>query len=213
MSDDKISFEYKLKRMLAGSLLACRTKRISSGTARSSRTSGGALLHQVCTATCSLARQADPLLVDQKYYLPDDILYKTDRMSMAHSLEVRPPFLDHRIVEFAARLPHDLKIRGSNLKYILRELMRDKLPAFCADPTKEGFDIPRITGSGPFSKTALLDTVNRESVEATGLFHWPAVHRAIADHLDRRANYGYHLWGLLMLFLWIRRWKLTRVNT
>ena len=57
------------------------------------------------------------LRVDQNYYLADDILYKTDLMSMAHSLEVRPPFLDHRIVEFAARLPQSLKIHGGQLKY------------------------------------------------------------------------------------------------
>ena len=60
------------------------------------------------------------LWLDQSYYLPDDILYKCDRMSMAHSLEVRPPFLDHRIVEFAARLPQSLKIRNSTLKVVLR---------------------------------------------------------------------------------------------
>ena len=60
------------------------------------------------------------LLVDQNYYLPDDILYKTDRMSMAHSLEVRPPFLDHRIVEFAASLPESYKIRGMRQKNILK---------------------------------------------------------------------------------------------
>ena len=66
--------------------------------------------------------------MDQNYYLPDDILYKTDRMSMAHSLEVRPPFLDHRIVEFAASLPANLKIRGFQQKFVLRELMRGKLP-------------------------------------------------------------------------------------
>jgi asparagine synthase (glutamine-hydrolysing) len=52
----------------------------------------------------------------------------------------------------------------------------------------------------------LMDTVNRESVEAMDVFRWPSVHRAIGDHLDRRANYGYHLWGLLTLFLWRKRW-------
>ncbi len=63
-------------------------------------------------------------------------------MSMAHSLEVRPPFLDHRIVEFAASLPESLKIRGSRQKYLLRELMRDKLPQAVLTRKKEGFDIP-----------------------------------------------------------------------
>lgn len=65
---------------------------------------------------------------DQCFYLPDDILYKVDRMSMAHALEVRPPFLDSRIVDFAARLPESMKIKGRTSKYILRSLMKDKLP-------------------------------------------------------------------------------------
>jgi len=68
------------------------------------------------------------LWLDQKYYLADDILTKSDRMSMAHSVELRPPFLDHRIVEFASTLPAKLKIRGSRQKVILRELMKGKLP-------------------------------------------------------------------------------------
>src|SRR5262249_25023355 len=82
------------------------------------------------------------LWFDQTYFLPDDILNKADRMSMAHSLEVRPPFLDHRIVEFAATLPASLKIRGSRQKILLRELMRDKLPASVLSRKKVGFDIP-----------------------------------------------------------------------
>jgi asparagine synthase (glutamine-hydrolysing) len=209
VSDDKISFEYKLKRMLAGSLLPANEAHFFwNGTW--SKDERRRLLKAFREVQLP---EGDPLLVDQQNYLPDDILYKTDRMSMAHSLEVRPPFLDHRIVEFAARLPHDLKVRGSNLKYILRELMRDKLPQSVLTRSKQGFDIPTHHWFRTILKDRLLDTVNRESVDATGLFHWPAVHRAIADHLDRRANHGYHLWGLLMLFLWIRRWKLTRLNT
>ena len=64
------------------------------------------------------------LAFDQNYYLADDILVKSDRMSMAHAVEVRPPFLDHRIVEFAATLPDTLKMRGSRQKLLLKELMR-----------------------------------------------------------------------------------------
>ena len=76
------------------------------------------------------------LRVDQNYYLPDDILYKCDRMSMAHSLEVRPPFLDHRIVEFAASLPENFKVRGVTTKFLLKEVMRGKLPQLGHRPQK-----------------------------------------------------------------------------
>src|SRR5260370_20176339 len=79
---------------------------------------------------------------DQQYYLPDDILVKSDRVSMAHAVEVRPPFLDHRIIEFAATLPLDFKIRGTCQKYLLKESMRSKLPAAIVQREKIGFDIP-----------------------------------------------------------------------
>jgi asparagine synthase (glutamine-hydrolysing) len=203
VSDDKISFEYKLKRMLEGSLLPPSEAHFFwNGTWSSAQRRRLLKVFQPVPMP-----SGDPLYVDQLNYLPDDILYKTDRMSMAHSLEVRPPFLDHRIVEFAARLPHNSKIRGSKLKLILRELMKDKLPPSVLTRSKQGFDIPTHHWFRTILKPLLLDTVNREAVEATGLFHWPAVHRAISDHLDRRANYGYHLWGLLMLFLWRKRWN------
>ena len=105
-----------------------------------------------------MARQAHPftgrrrgnlnqfLWLDQLCYLPDDILNKCDRMSMAHSLEVRPPFLDHRIVEFAARLPERLKIHGSRLKYVLRELMRGKLPPAILSGARKASTSQLITG-------------------------------------------------------------------
>src|SRR5207237_4223386 len=82
------------------------------------------------------------LWFDQKYYLADDILVKSDRISMAHSVEVRPPFLDHRIVEFAAKLPAHLKIRRSQQKLVLSELRKDKLPHSILQGKKTGFDIP-----------------------------------------------------------------------
>jgi len=142
--------------------------------------------------------------LDQANYLPDDILYKCDRMSMAHSLEVRPPFLDHRVVEFAARLPEQWKIHGSSLKYVLRELMRDKLPPSVLTRKKEGFDIPAHGWFRSLLKPLLLETVNAQAVG--GVLEWPAVDAVIRAHLERRGNYGYHLWGLLTLFLWIKRW-------
>jgi asparagine synthase (glutamine-hydrolysing) len=148
------------------------------------------------------------LCFDQRTYLPDDILTKCDRMSMAHSLEVRPPFLDHRIVEFAASLPESFKVRGRTLKYILRELMRDKLPRAVIRRKKEGFDIPiHDWFRGPL-RPLLLDTLTEEAVRRHGLFR-PGKVRALLDaHLERRANLGYHLWGLLILFLWLNKWRI-----
>ena len=110
------------------------------------------------------------LLVDQHYYLPDDILYKVDRMSMAHSLEVRPPFLDHRIVEFAASLPENLKIRGGTQKFVLKELMRDKLPESVLNRKKTASTFRRTTGSAASLRPLLLDTLTPEAVAAIGHF-------------------------------------------
>jgi len=219
VSDDKISFEYKLKRFLEGSLLdPARAHLFWNGTfteaEKASLVRDGCLppapdlmatLPPDAISSGPLGRY---LRLDQAYYLPDDILCKCDRMSMAHSLEVRPPFLDHRIVEFAASLPDHFKIRGSRLKVLLRELMRDKLPASVLKRRKEGFDIPAHDWfRGPL-KALLLDTVTRDAVERTGLFRWPAVKDLFRDHFERRRNLGYHLWGLLTLFLWMRRWKI-----
>ena len=145
--------------------------------------------------------------MDQNYYLADDILYKTDRMSMAHSLEVRPPFLDHRIVEFAASLPSNLKIRGFQQKFLLRELMRGKLPEAVIQRGKTGFDIPAHDWfRGPL-RALLMETVTPGAVRATGIFDALAIESLIRDHMERRINAGYHLWGLLTLFLWMKRWK------
>jgi asparagine synthase (glutamine-hydrolysing) len=202
-SDEKIGFDYKVKRLLEGALLpAAEAHFFWNGTwSQDAR-------RELLTRWLPLSLpNGNSLWVDQHNYLPDDILYKTDRMSMAHSLEVRPPFLDHRIVEFAARLPDDMKLRGTTLKFVLRELMRDKLPASVITRRKEGFDIPAHRWFRGVLKPLLLDCVNERSVRDTGLFRWPEVDRVIDDHLARRGNYGYHLWGLLTFFLWKNRWN------
>ena len=219
VSDDKIAFEYKLKRFLEGSLMDPAAAHLYwNGTFDADAKQQ--LLSYTADPT---QRHCDRhpksvngvnrwLWVDQLNYLPDDILYKCDRMSMAHSLEVRPPFLDHRIVEFAARLPEHLKVNGSKLKYILRELMRDKLPASILQRKKQGFDIPAHHWLRTKLKPLLLDTVTRDAVEATGLMRWPAVAQIVNAHLTKKANYGYHLWGLLILFLWVKLWNIQPAN-
>jgi asparagine synthase (glutamine-hydrolysing) len=216
VSDDKISLEYKLKRWIDGSWLHPdeahffwngtfsneQRKQIRYG---ANGNGLRLLVESLDMGRCGLVDRY--LTVDQNYYLPDDILYKTDRMSMAHSLEVRPPFLDPRIVDFAASLPAHLKIRGFKQKYVLKELMRGKLPDAVLKRKKTGFDIPTHDWfRGPL-RGLLLDTLSAEKVNATGIFDWRAVDALVRDHMDRRINVGYHLWGLLTLFLWIKRWK------
>jgi asparagine synthase (glutamine-hydrolysing) len=146
------------------------------------------------------------LWFDQKYYLADDILTKTDRMSMAHSLEVRPPFLDHRIVEFAASLPASLKIRGSRQKVILKELMRNKLPASVLQRKKIGFDIPVHEWLRGCLRSLMLDVLMDGSSDDSGLFRREMIESYIERHLERKINVGYHLWGLMVLFLWMKKW-------
>ncbi len=146
------------------------------------------------------------MLMDQQFYLPDNILAKVDRMSMAHSLEVRPAFLDHRIIEFAASLPQHLKIKGLNQKLILKKLMKGKLPPSILKRSKKGFDIPTHDWFRGFLRPLLQETVNRRTIEETGIFNFAATERLIRDHMDRRINAGYQLWGLLTFFLWLRKW-------
>jgi asparagine synthase (glutamine-hydrolysing) len=134
-------------------------------------------------------------------------LYKVDRISMAHSLEVRPPFLDTRIVDFAASLPDEFKLRGSTSKYVLRYLMRGRLPASVLQRPKIGFDIPVHDWFRGVLRPLLLDTLSEEAVSASRLFRWSAMDGLLRQHLERKANVGYHLWGLLVLFLWMRKWK------
>jgi len=125
---------------------------------------------------------------------------------MAHSVEVRPPFLDHRIVEFASTLPAWLKIRGMRQKYVLKELMKDKLPPAILSRKKIGLDIPAHEWlRGPL-RTMLLETLRAGLKEHSELFHEDVILELVRLHLDRKANLGYHLWGLLILFLWLKEW-------
>jgi asparagine synthase (glutamine-hydrolysing) len=218
VSDEKIGFEYKLKRMLEGSLMpAARGHVFWNGTCSDEEKNAlvnGALprtLDQILGEMEKLPKVDDDLApflwLDQKYYLADDILTKSDRMSMAHSVEVRPAFLDHRIVEFAASLPAEMKVRGTKQKVVLRELMRDKLPESILKRKKTGFDIPAHEWlRGPL-RGLLDDTLQFGVAEYPQLFRKESVEALKRRHFQREINVGYHLWGLLILFLWMKRWQ------
>ena len=219
VSDDKISFEYKAKRFLAGSLLDPAEAHVYGNGTFDDKVKRGLyeaerypnprqLMNTLPTEAFRCGEINRYLWLDQRYYLADDILPKSDRMSMAHSLEVRPAFLDHRIVEFAATLPEDFKVRGPVLKYLLRELMRGKLPESVLSRKKEGFDIPAHQWFRGALRPMLEEVVSERAVRETGLFRPEAVARVKQDHARRRANLGYPLWGLLILFLWMKEWKI-----
>ncbi len=221
-SDEKISFEYQLKRFLEGSQMAPERAHVYWNGTFSDKQKRGLLRAELPHALVSTLGElrgrfsedraasndlAPFLWFDQRYYLPDDILNKADRMSMAHSLEVRPPFLDHRIVEFAASLPADLKIRGSRQKVLLKELMRHKLPPSVLRRKKIGFDIPAHDWLRGCLRPLMLDVLLDGSSDDSRLFRRDAIETYIRQHLERKINVGYHLWGLMVLFLWMKRWR------
>jgi asparagine synthase (glutamine-hydrolysing) len=217
VSDKKIGFEYKLKRWLEGSLLHPDEAHLFWNGAFSVEQKRALLPdrngHHLRNLYDSLPGARETgfmnryLMLDQQYYLPDNLLYKVDRMSMAHSLEVRPPLLDHRIVEFAGRLPERLKMNGSNQKAILKRVMRGKLPESIIHRKKSGLDIPAHEWfRGPLLPL-LSDTLHPDVVRGTSLFNSDATERLIRDHKEKRTNAGYQLWGLLTLFLWLKRWN------
>jgi asparagine synthase (glutamine-hydrolysing) len=216
VSDEKISLEYKLKRFLAGCAMPFERAHVYwNGTFTDAGKQAlveselpGALRSILSGLSAAGNRLKAFLWFDQKYYLTDDILAKVDRMSMAHSLEVRPPFLDHRIVEFAGSLPPELQVNGSKQKVILKKLMAKKLPAAVLTRKKVGFDIPAHEWlRGPL-RTLLMDTLGSESAAHAGVFRQRAIQDLIAQHMERHENVGYHLWGLLILFLWMKRWNI-----
>jgi asparagine synthase (glutamine-hydrolysing) len=218
VSNEKISLEYKLKRLLQGSLMPPERAHVSwNGTFSDTEKATllrnprpGALTDVLARLRVSLPGDGvGPFLeFDQQYYLPDDILVKSDRVSMAHAVEVRPPFLDHRIIEFAAGLPLDFKIRGARQKYLLKEVMRSKLPAAIVQREKIGFDIPAHDWfRGPL-RAMLMETLASAEAEHSELFNFETIRTYTQLHLNRRINIGYHLWGLVMLFLWMKRWNI-----
>jgi asparagine synthase (glutamine-hydrolysing) len=142
------------------------------------------------------------MYLDLKTYLVDDILVKVDRMSMAASLETRVPLLDHKIVEFAFRLPGELKLRGKTTKWIFKKTMERLLPKENIYRRKEGFSIPIKHWLRHELKDLLLDYLSEKRVREAGYFNYPAVQSQIERHLSGKANFSHQLWALLVFEIW-----------
>jgi len=145
---------------------------------------------------------ADPIslvqYLDYKTYLPGDILTKVDRASMAHSLEVRTPFLDYEFVEWAARLPADVKLRGGEGKHILKQALRPLLPAEVLFRSKMGFAVPLDVWFRGSLRQHIADVVRGPRLAGSGLFDAAFLDRIVRDHQSGRRDYSAPLWSLLM---------------
>ncbi len=149
----------------------------------------------------------DQLLgVDTRSYLPDDILVKVDRATMAHGLEARSPFLDHLVVEFAATLPIHLKVRQEETKYLLKSVTRGMLPDHILSRAKQGFGVPLDRWFREDCREFLRDTLLSTKALARGYFRPERVTWLIDEHQKGTTDYSARLYALLMLELWHREY-------
>ena len=143
------------------------------------------------------------MLLDALTYLPDDILVKVDRAAMAASLETRVPMIDHRVFEFAQRLPRDYKIRDGQGKWLLRQLLYRHVPRQMVDRPKKGFSVPLGAWlRGPLKDWAssLLDPA---VLRQQGLFHAEPIVRKWQEHQSGKRDWSTHLWSILMTQAWL----------
>ena len=152
-----------------------------------------------------LARMQD---VDLGIYLVDDLLVKTDRLSMAHSLELRVPFLDPKVAEFAFALPTRLKVRGFEKKRLLRQALEPLLPREIVHGRKQGFSVPIAAWlRGPLEPFA-REVLAPSALARQGLLDPAAVTPLLDRHCAGREDLSRQIWGLMALTLWFDRYAL-----
>jgi asparagine synthase (glutamine-hydrolysing) len=151
------------------------------------------------------------LATDREIFLPGDLLPKVDRMSMAHSLEVRVPYLDNELVDWVLALPGELKVNSRRGKLLLRAVAASVLPQAVSRRPKRGFDVPISAWLRGSLKDPLIDCLSEGAVRRRGLFRPETVTRLVDEHLSGAADHGEPLWLLLALEGWQRR-SLDRID-
>jgi asparagine synthase (glutamine-hydrolysing) len=145
------------------------------------------------------------LYLDSKTYLPGDILTKVDRMSMAVSLEARAPLLDHKLIEFVTRIPSSLKLSGLETKHILKQAVKDLVPAEILNRPKQGFGVPIQEWINQQLRARIRDTLSEARTRQRGYVDSHYVDVLLNEHERGRRDHSMGLWALLMFEIWHRR--------
>ena len=147
------------------------------------------------------------LYTDLMTRMPDQLLAISDRMSMAHSIEIRPPLIDYKVTEFAASLPCNLKLKGRDrgLKWLLRQVAARYMPRELIDRKKQGFGFPIARWLRGDLKDFQLKLFRQSRFVELGLFHQEAIDRLVAEHVGGKADHNFRLWMLINLEIWHRQ--------
>lgn len=146
------------------------------------------------------------LNIDYQTYMVDDVLVKVDRATMRVSLEGREPLLDHRLSEWAAQLPSDMKIRNGQKKYILKQICHKYLPKEMMDRPKMGFGIPMVKWFEAEIESLVLTYLDKNFISKQGIFQQHAIDQVISAYRKNSNANVYKLWNLLMFQLWYEKW-------
>ena len=155
--------------------------------------------YEHCGADETLSRL---MYIDSTVFLPDDLMIKNDRMTMAHSLEARVPFTDPELTGFLATVPSDLKMKNRRKKHLMRRAMENALPDSILNKKKVGLEMPYSRWLKAELKDLMMRYLGPENIRRTGLFRVQAVQTLIDDHVTGKRDSGRPLWGLLNYMMW-----------
>jgi len=221
VSHARASFDYKAKKFVAGAylppaaghlwwmtMMAEDVKAALYANGHGGGNGNGRSLDPTLRLYEALYRESDGddldrlQYIDTTLYLPGDLLAKTDRMSMAHSLEARVPFLDRAVVELARRIPPGLRLRHLRTKYMLRRAMAGRLPEPILRQRKLGFNLPLAGWLAGALRDFAQDVLAPSRLRRQGLLDAEAVGRLLSEHVRREKDHSRAIWALLFLVVW-----------